>query len=240
MSKKISLKSKYLGLSNKWPLSFQNYGQISLKFKNYFLNFFIFFSIIEKKLFLFQNLLFSNIELFVFNKFLKININLVYLRQLNLKHILKFLVYFEQLLLLNFSSLVLKTWVYFEKKNFLSNIFIKSYIDYLITTLNYFPKKIFNFLIPLLKTMLNKKKISFSNHGIKITQLKGIKIQLKGRYELTKNPMSKRISFKMGKISSMNLNTKIEFLNKTIYTKLGKSSIKVWLFYFFEQNNNTI
>lgn len=170
---------------------------------------------------------FSNLEFFIFNNFFKININLIYLRQFKLEKILTFLLNLEKILLLNFSSLMPKIFVYFEKKSFFQSIFLKNYISYLVNNLNYSPKKIFNFLIPLFKNMLHIKKLSFSNKGLKIIKLQGIKIQLKGRYELTKNSMSKLIFFKAGKVGSMSLNTKIEFLNKTIYTKLGKSSMKI-------------
>nr|YP_009325877.1 ribosomal protein S3 [Choreocolax polysiphoniae]APC24869.1 ribosomal protein S3 [Choreocolax polysiphoniae] len=233
MTKKINLNSKYLGLSIKCFLNFQNYGNINSLFSKYFINLFIFYIILKKYLLLIQNNFFSFIELFISNNFLKLNINLSHTNLFKLKIFINILSKLEKILILNFSLLKLKTLVYFEKKNFFSIIFVKNYINYLILKMNYFPKKIFNFLIILFKTMLNKQKISFSNKGTKIIKLNGIKIQLKGRYDLTKNSMSKILLFKYGKINSVSLNKKIEFLNKVIYTKLGKSSFKIWFFYTF-------
>lgn len=72
-----------------------------------------------------------------------------------------------------------------------------------------------------------------TKNGLKNKILCGFKVQLKGRFESTKNSMSKTVNFKVGKINSTNLNSSINFLSYTFYTKLGLSNLKIWLFYKF-------
>ena len=64
-------------------------------------------------------------------------------------------------------------------------------------------------------------------NGLEQKSLKGFKIQLKGRFEPTKNSMSKSLTVKKGKINSMKLNDSIIFINQIFYTKLGLSNLKI-------------
>lgn len=103
------------------------------------------------------------------------------------------------------------------------------YIDYLV--LKFTPKKIFNVLTNLLKNQLGIINILYLNSGLKKIQLKGFKIQLKGRYELSKSTLAKKYFLKFGQVTSNNLNSLLSLSHKDIYSKLGKSTIKIWYFY---------
>lgn len=59
----------------------------------------------------------------------------------------------------------------------------------------------------------------------------GFKMQLKGRFEITKNSMSKKFLVKFGKISSTTLVDYIVFYEHIFFSKLGLSSLKICLFY---------
>ena len=59
----------------------------------------------------------------------------------------------------------------------------------------------------------------------------GYKIKLSGRVENTKNQMAKNITYKFGKVSLVTLNNQLDFISKTIFTKLGTYSLSIWLYY---------
>nr|YP_009295190.1 ribosomal protein S3 [Dasya binghamiae]AOH77202.1 ribosomal protein S3 [Dasya binghamiae] len=78
---------------------------------------------------------------------------------------------------------------------------------------------------------MNTNKISLCKKGPQKLILKGYKITLSGRFENTKNPMSKTYTTKNGFITLTSLNNNIDFISKNLYTKLGICNIKIWLFY---------
>lgn len=78
-----------------------------------------------------------------------------------------------------------------------------------------------------LKKHLEYLIITIGKNGLEQKLLKGFKIQLKGRYEVTKNSMSKSLIIKKGKVNSMKLDNNIAFMNQVLYTKLGLSNLKI-------------
>lgn len=127
----------------------------------------------------------------------------------------------------NLGTLNLTLFFFFDKLNLLSKKIITAYLDHLIINLNYLPKKVFNIFINILVSQINKNKHLILNSGLKKVKLKGFKIQLKGRYELSKSSLAKKICFKFGRLTINNLSNNLELINKFIYSKLGKSSLKI-------------
>ena len=225
MSKKISSTSNYLGISNNWLVNLQYYGKINYLF---YFSFFNLLNIIFKK-FNKNKLFISNIILNFTKNLIKINSKLVNLYNFDTNIILNFYRNLLSFIKNNFSSSNLKLKFYLDKENWLSNKFMFMYLDYLF--LNFSPKQIFNLLIIFLKNQLGNTKYVYFNFGFKKVVFKGFKIQLKGRYELTRSTLSKNIFFKYGCVTTNSFNKNFEFLSKIIFSKLGKSSIKIWFFY---------
>ena len=225
MTKKISSTGKYLGISQDWFLNFQFYGKFYLYFFSSFFSFYKLLNIVYKKTFnnkllIFKvniNFCFKLVNFYLGFIFLKLDINLV---NLFFKNINQFL--FNNFLETNLTF-------YFKNINQFSKKFLEMYLEYL--SLNYSPKKIFNLLVVFLRKKINNTNVLYLNSGVKKVQLKGFKVQLKGRYELSKSTLSKKQFFKFGKVTSNNLNNLLQFSNKIIYSKLGLSTIKIWYFY---------
>nr|YP_010619982.1 Ribosomal protein S3 [Tayloriella tenebrosa]WAX03995.1 Ribosomal protein S3 [Tayloriella tenebrosa] len=229
MAKKINLSGKCLALTTLWISQYQHYGKFSFFSIN---DFFFLFSLLK----IFNKQLNSNTKYFI----TKIQ-NLVLASQIFLIISLTFI---NNQLFLNFYRFFFSIWkknisnrlnfqlfLYLEKNQYFSTRFLKSYILYLVYNKINSPKKIFNLLILLLKKNKFQLISSFSKNGLKKNILIGFKIQLKGRYETTKNEMASQMIVRDGKINSTNLNYTINFVNHFFYTKLGISNLKVWLFY---------
>nr|YP_010944677.1 ribosomal protein S3 [Palisada intermedia]WMC20771.1 ribosomal protein S3 [Palisada intermedia] len=226
MSKKISSTSKYLGISRDWFVNFQHYG-------NFYLNFFFSFLNIYNLLnFIIRNVVKTNIfvlkkQIYLFFNTMELNLNLFYLkRNVNLTNL--FYNKINSILLNNFFFNV-KINFFSNNFNFFSKQFLEAYLEYL--SFSNSPKTIFNLVIVLLKNQINKTTIFFFNSGLRKIQLKGFKIQLKGRYELSKSTLAKKQFLKFGQVTSNNLNNLLDLLNKDFYSKLGKSTLKIWFFY---------
>nr|YP_009944477.1 ribosomal protein S3 [Osmundea sinicola]QFR99771.1 ribosomal protein S3 [Osmundea sinicola] len=226
MSKKISSVSKYLGSSQDWSLKFQIYGKFYLSYYTSFWNFYKLLDIILRKM-LSKQLLILNYDINFFSKLIELSLSITYLNkfQLNLIEIC------HQLLnsFLTFNLIKFNLKFYLNKTIWFSKLLIEMYIDYL--SLKFTPKKIFNVLTNLLKNQLGNINILYLNSGLRKIQLKGFKIQLKGRYELSKSTLAKKSFLKFGQVTSNSLNSLLFLSNKDIYSKLGKSTIKIWYFY---------
>lgn len=228
MSKKINSSGKYLNITNLSNYQLQYYGKTVSLYKQNFLTTFVLLPLVYKKLFI--NKTFLNITTLNLISFNNCTFLFLSFSELNKKNIQCFLLFYENII----SST--KINIYLKKNFYLTSAFIKNYIFYLNIKYNYPPKKIFNFLILFLKNSINCSTVFLTSTGLNSKKLIGFKLQLKGRYETTKNSMSKVLVFKVGKINSTKLNSSINFLHYTFYTKLGVSNLKIWLFYKLKDN----
>nr|YP_010620258.1 Ribosomal protein S3 [Amplisiphonia pacifica]WAX04294.1 Ribosomal protein S3 [Amplisiphonia pacifica] len=229
MAKKINLSGKCLALTTLWVNQFQSYGKFSFSSKTDFFIFFFLTKIFNKQLNLTTEYFITKIQKFIlFNKIFFI-FSFV---SVNNDFFFKFYRFLFLLWQRNINKrLSFRLCFYLEKNQYFSTFFLKSYILYLIYNKINSPKKIFNLLILLLKKNKFQKILSFSKNGLKKNTLIGFKIQLKGRYESTKNEMASCLLVKNGKVNSTNLNITISYINHFFYTKLGISNLKIWLFY---------
>nr|WQF69670.1 ribosomal protein S3 [Ceramothamnion sp.] len=86
-------------------------------------------------------------------------------------------------------------------------------------------------LINLLTSQLQTKKIIYSKFGVKKIKFKGFKVKLTGRFENSKNQMSKNMEHIVGSLSLLSIESYTEFSELNIYSKLGVCNFKIWLFY---------
>lgn len=227
MTQKSNPLSLRLGILQLWTSSFQNYGNTlklfpvliskQLKIKYYLENFFNSNNhLINYKEFCCDNqTLFCNIY---FTKISQISVT-----YFHLKKITQVLTYWYN------KNLILR--FYYKSNWFYSIDFLMLYITYLHVKLTYSLKKIFMLLISLFAKLTNYKKISFLRIGFKKIQVKGFKIQVKGRFENTKNQMAKTINYKFGSLSLVNLENNVYYRKNCLNTKLGSCTVHVWLFY---------
>nr|YP_011017797.1 ribosomal protein S3 [Campylaephora sungminbooi]WQF69643.1 ribosomal protein S3 [Campylaephora sungminbooi] len=92
-------------------------------------------------------------------------------------------------------------------------------------------RKILLILINLLSNQLKSSKLVYTKFGVKKVKLKGFKLRLVGRFENSKNQMSKKIEYSEGSLSLLSVNSFNEFFSLNIYSKLGVCNFKVWLFF---------
>lgn len=232
MSKKINSESYRLGLIQRWPQNFQIYGKSFFLFSSYYLTYlklekfvdFLFYNS-DNFLISIKNYFFKSLTYFCFHLFETSNI--------------KFCLEKKLINILNFWNFMTKCYpikLRFYLKNyncnFFSNLFLEFYIDYLFLKLNYSLKKIINFLLFIVSKKLNQLKFFSSRFGPKKSLLKGFKIQLNGCYDSSfKTTMSKTINFSVGKTTKTSFQDRLEFLNKSLFTKLGTCNFKIWFFY---------
>nr|YP_010620212.1 Ribosomal protein S3 [Dictyomenia sonderi]WAX04248.1 Ribosomal protein S3 [Dictyomenia sonderi] len=232
MSKKINQSGKCLALTTIWATQLQYYGKYSFPSKNIFFFIFLFVKIFNKQLVLNSTSFITRVHSFLFPTHINLVFSIPFISTSFFSNFYRFL-----FLIWNYNVnrlLSLKLDFYLEKNQYFSTSFLKSYILYLIYNKINSPRKIFNLLILLLKRNKSQLILLISKDGFKISKFIGFKIQLKGRYEITKNEMSSYLLVKNGKINSTNLNIKIHFMNHNFYTKLGTSNLKIWMFYSFK------
>ena len=92
-------------------------------------------------------------------------------------------------------------------------------------------KKILKRVTFVLNSCLNSKKIVYNNKGPILLRLRGFKIKISGRFDNTRNQMSKMLSNGGGNLPLSKLNSYIEYHNSKIYTNSGLNNLQVWLFY---------
>nr|YP_009402602.1 ribosomal protein S3 [Sheathia arcuata]ARX95742.1 ribosomal protein S3 [Sheathia arcuata] len=83
----------------------------------------------------------------------------------------------------------------------------------------------------VLSSCLNSKKIVYNSKGPISLRLKGFKIKISGRFDNTRNQMSKTLSNSEGSLPLSKLNSYMEYHNSEIYTNSGLNNLQVWLFY---------
>nr|YP_010620120.1 Ribosomal protein S3 [Melanothamnus gigas]WAX04156.1 Ribosomal protein S3 [Melanothamnus gigas] len=230
MSKKINLSGKCLALTNLWVMQFQHFGNFTSLFSKYTFLFLIFKFFLFKQLNLKNNFFVLDYKFFILkNEFFIVLTNFF-------KNFNEFNYFFNLLSSIwfkNFNFLSFRFLIFFKKTFYLSSDFLQSYISYLSKKLFYSPKKIFTLLFILLKKKLNQSILTTTKNGLKRKKIIGFKMQLRGRYELTKTAMAKITQIKFGKINSTDLKINVTFMNYFFYTKLGNCSIKIWLFSSF-------
>nr|WAX04110.1 Ribosomal protein S3 [Polysiphonia sp.] len=223
MSKKINLSGKCLALTKMWNFQFQTFNSFS--FNKYLFNFLILKTILQKFLLLNK---FSLILLYSKIVVLK-RIYFIFLICLfnKLSFFSNFLKFWE----FNFNYISFQLKILLKKNCYSSSDFWQNYLTYATLKLENSPKKLFNLIYLLLLQKLDQITLQTTRTGLKPKKFVGFKIQLRGRYELTKNAMSKSTNINVGKTNSTNLKLNIIFINYLFYTKLGVSSLKIWLFY---------
>jgi hypothetical protein len=224
MSQKINPISFRLGLSQVWNNTFQLYGKnlpsyisflyLKLTLYNYlrryldskqvFLGSLYWFILKDKVvlLIIYESCLNSNLL-----KLEKLNLLLHFLTNWNLK-----LYLLKQTSWVNTPSLIISYILYNRKKNFSL-------------------KKILKRVTFILNSHLNSKKIVYNIKGPIFLRLKGFKIKISGRFDNTRNQMSKTLSNSGGNLPLSKLNSYIEYHNSKIYTNSGLNNLQVWLFY---------
>lgn len=201
-------------------------------FKKYFFLLNSIKKLISKKIiFNFKSAFFIYIKFFISKNNFSIYVSFYNLKIKFLNKFFKFL--FNILVKYGINFLPFNIKVFILANYYLSTQFLENLVLYLVLNNKYTPKKIFNFLVYFLKSNLNSLLISTSKNGLNKKTLSGFKIQLRGRFESTKNSMAKKINLKFGKTNSTNLINHIVFYEHIFYSKLGLSSLKVWLFYNF-------
>lgn len=229
MSKKINLFSKCLALTIYWSYNFQIFSKNFYLFKKYFSIIILLQKLINnKKLFYLNLFLLLKTKIFISKNNFNIHFILFYLKK---KWNSFFQFFFSIRLLQDKYFLSLKSKIFVVKNFFFSNFFFSNLIFYLLLEKKFNPKKIFNFFLNLFKNNFNFFLVQDSKNGFLKKKLIGFKVQLKGRFEVTKNSMSKKNLIKLGKVNSTNLNNHIIFYEHIFFSKLGVSNLKIWLFY---------
>lgn len=228
MSQKINPVSIKTGVIKTWNYKSLKYGR---SFKNYT-------KLIQSQKYIFSylNRLFINYNLLIENvginqMILKTFINVVSVSPKKLesfkekKQILNTVSYWTN------ASVILS----FYKSNSFVNTssLISNYVIYLFLQKSMSPKKILQLLYKALKNQEKSKQIRYTINGIKMTKLKGFKIEISGCFESSRSQMSKLIKCNFGTIPSTKLNGYVDYSTNTIFTKFGSCGFKVWLFYEF-------
>lgn len=134
--------------------------------------------------------------------------------------------------LFNIIKQIYKKYMYFFVKNIsfiLYDLFLQLFllfksgklINQLITSLNF-----------LFKRQINSRKIfrilkSFLTYFKSFNQIKGIKLQLKGR--IRGNRRKKKLTLHFKKTSTSNLNTNLQYNKSKIKTKYGILGLQIWV-----------
>ena len=207
------------------PYNFQVFSKNFFLFKKYFSIIILLQKLINnKKLFHLNFFSILNMKFFITKNYFSVYFTLFKLKK-NFNSFFQF--FFSFWLLQDKYFLSLKSKIFVVKNFFFSNLFLKNLVFYLLLEKNLNPKKIFNSFYHLLKNNLNCFLIQDSKNGLLNKKLIGFKIQLKGRFEVTKNSMSKKKLIKLGKVNSTNLCTHIIFYEHVFFSKLGVSNLKI-------------
>lgn len=92
-------------------------------------------------------------------------------------------------------------------------------------------KKILTTLELLLSKKLKTTKLITTKFGFQQFYLKGFQLSLSGRFETSSTQMAKTITQTVGRSPLGRLETYVEFAASSVFFKLGKCNLKIWLFY---------
>lgn len=231
MTRKNNSKSVRLNITELSPISIQRYGNGFKIYNLLFFNYLYFTKFITKLI----DRSYGHVNIIEIwqnsNKLkLKIHVNKNVTKPLSNKVLLKVLNYW-----LYFTS-IFDIYLYNNALNLNTAFLLNLYINYLYKSHKYSIRKLTLILVFLLNTKLNYKKIVFAKNGPAILRFKGYKILAKGRFENTKNAMSKTFILIKGSLKLSQISTYIDYNHITLYTKLGVTSIKVWLFFQIVSN----
>lgn len=231
MSKKINLLGKSLALTNYWSYNFQLFGKNFFYFKKYFSLLFYLKKFIIKNKLSYLNFFFTLIINFhVFKEKVQFSISIFKLNNFLTRILCNI---FPIWLFQNKYLLLFQGKIFIFPNFYFSQFFLKDLIFFLVIYKRFSPKKIFHYFSLLLKKSKNYLLVNSSKKGIYKKKLIGFKIQLKGKFEITKNAMSKKLSLNYGQPRSTILKNHITFCEHTFFSKLGSSNLKIWLFYDF-------
>nr|ATG87379.1 ribosomal protein S3 [Gracilaria chouae] len=228
MTRKINPTSLKLGLTQVWDFTIQNYSKLNYCYAFSFLKQLQIEDITSKFLKV-NKFLVNDREFWYFNNQLFLNI---YIVEVISKQVDKHLFLIQDLakLLSNWFSLKIYLRIYKRIYWTTTSNLILSYASYLLEQ-NKNPNKILWQICVFLNKHRYHSKIVYSTKGIRLVNLKGFKIRLVGRFDNTKNQMSKSIQQGLGVLSLMSLKNRVEFVNRELYTKLGSCGLQIWLFY---------
>ena len=225
MSQKINPINFRLGLLQVWDTIFTQYGN---KSTFSFINQRLHLKLYIKKLLNSHGLLLDSITAFFTKNTLFLFISFSQTsKQLAPVYNIKYL------LVNTVGDLVKKTpKVFVFKKPFFLNSaeLVTNYISYRLN--NNLPiRVVLKEVYALVTKNLTNKKVLIVTNGIFKFKLNGLKIQLKGRLENSRNQMSKTTRFKKGCSSLPNLGVYTEYSQIDLYTKSGVLSLYICLFY---------
>lgn len=220
MSRKINPISFRLGILQVWSSFFQNYGN---SFQNYFQ--LLALKINVQYLFFY---FYKYSKFYFLNTYLKINKSFIYFNFYCLNSVID-----EKLIL---------SLPYFLKVQFLLKFYILSYFELtnlhlLITYINFLISKNLNFLkiirdlTLLFSFQISSKRTIMSCKGPLQLILTGFKIYLTGRFDHSRNQMSKCVSKQIGTLPLSSLHNYIEFKQFSANSKLGIIGFQIWIFY---------
>lgn len=230
MSKKINPKSLRLGSIQLWSHIIQNYGTsfsllIKLFYKylkiinnliKFFENYYIYFL---------QEIIFFKSRLIVNFWFYKMNYSFYFNYFNYFKNLIKLIYYW------NLNKKIYLRFYFPNTRQFCYSLILVNYSNYLITILNYSPKKVLGILAHIINLKLNHVNVCYSKMGPLKIKLKGFKVILNGCFENTKIQMAETLELKMGSLMLVSLKNKVDFSSKLIHTKLGSLNLKIWLFF---------
>lgn len=216
-----------LGINQVWDSTIQNYGKkhkfyINFLKKELLLNHFFFqhfksnanVGVFARKCFV-AKYTYNNADFIYNSKISQLNNSLTDQTQLTLNNISDF-------------NTNIKLF-YVIKPIFTANLFV-NYAKYLFDQ-NLSLKKIINNLTLFLKHQLQIKTTFRLKNATKELNLIGFKLKVSGRFRNTRNRMAGSYEQSVGPLSLVCLKNVIEFHNQTIHTKLGASSLQIWLIY---------
>nr|WCH58015.1 ribosomal protein S3 [Hypnea brasiliensis] len=233
MAQKINPISVRLGISQLWMVNSQFYGK---SFKSYFvlLHYYL-------RSFSFLKII-SNVEGFSINhqqwhinKLGNIKLYIYYIQSFFILHT-NFITFYNKIqsTLNKLFKNKIQICFYLVSFPFLSKNLLYSYSQFLVSE-NLSPKKIlWNFSI-LLKRYLHSTKLVYTPQGIKISRLKGFKIQISGRLDDSKTQMAKSLNLSVGRLCLTSLQDFVIYSTSILYNKSGTCGLKIWLFYEFQQ-----
>nr|YP_009511841.1 ribosomal protein S3 [Gracilaria gracilis]AXI97718.1 ribosomal protein S3 [Gracilaria gracilis] len=228
MTRKINPISLRLGLTQVWDYTIQNYNKLNYCYTLSFLKQLQIENIVTKILSL-NKFLIHDKEFWYSKNKLFLNI---YIVEVDPNNSNKYLFLIKELskLISNWFFLKIQLRIYKRVSWLTTSNLVSSYVSYLFVQ-NKNPNKILWQICILLKKHLGSNKVVYSTRGIHSVYLKGFKVRLVGRFDNTKNQMSKSIQQGSGSLSLISLRNQVEFVQKNLYTKLGSCGLQIWLFY---------
>nr|WCH57823.1 ribosomal protein S3 [Hypnea edeniana] len=233
MAQKINPTSVRLGISQLWASNIQFYGK---SFKSYFLlvHYYIRAFFLLKKI--------SNVTGFVINhqqwrikKSTTISLNLYYSQSFfsSNRDFIEFYKKVQNTLIILFRQKI-DICLYLMFFPSLSKNLLHSYSQFL-TSESLVAKQILWNFFKLLNRHLNSLKLVYTPQGIKVSKLKGFKIQIVGRIDDSKTQMAKSLNLKVGNSCLTSLQDSVVYSRSVLYSKSGICGLKIWLFYEFVQ-----